>query len=72
METQASKGNVILNSILKWRNGEVSSVKSTPLEPPADGSQSALNASVLLESESELLCKEHLRFKWNRVPSVEL
>ena len=70
METKASEGNAIMKSISNWRNGDISETESSRLEPPTDETHFSFNASTFLESESELLCKEHLRFKWNRIPSV--
>lgn len=70
VETKATEGNAILKSICSWRNGNISEMESSLLEPPTDEAHYSFNASAFLESESELLCKEHLRFKWNRIPSV--
>ena len=72
VETKATEGNAILKSISNWRNGKVSEMEGSRLEPPTDEAHYSFNASAFLESESELLCKEHLRFKWNRIPSVKL
>lgn len=69
-ETKATEGSAIIQALTHWRENGSQSQGARLSASSSDSSHVVYDMSSMLDEESELLCKEHLRFLWNRIPSV--